>query len=1353
MRKSWMRLLGSILIFLVSQSISSVNATDASPPQFTQKHSARLNHFHYLGDSVKFKCMAHGKPAPKVHWYRNNVYLNYSYLHHMPRYDENEDEMMLEIKNIELRDKGTWHCRVWNNEGSVTRNFTLHIIDFCDFILKANVSVSELPLSCVCQWKMLKVERNEVDMSIVTDDVCKYFKKENENVILHRRTPCVGTCQPPTLSNAPDVSTVLYDNVLKYKDIANLTDGVPPEVILSQVSPNMPSVSNSSALPLPQGSTESSSEANKPIIIGINAKIEDMKEILERRPSALSNHLDTVDEADETENEEPITESDHIPTENAEAESITENANVVADEPLPSDKPAEIRALLTEQPDDEHEVDGTTLTSDDKVETTTRAGYWPGPRKLTNLAPYFRKVNFHGTEPVISPAGRTVVLSCKASGLPPPQIIWRKNDRELNEDSQRNTGSPYRFKKYTLEMQDVVESDSGVYYCEVFNKHGTIRHDFEVRIVDRSRSKPVMVPNVLMNQTVNVNQTANFTCKVMSETLPHFTWAKLLNINGSYINNSNPDEPRFNLLDAYFIPRARVYRDHRITVLSIKDVTIEDQGIYSCIAGNSLGLTMANATLTVNEFRPMTLPTEQLNPPSNFQFIIFIALVCLVLVIIAAIITYILYQRRQAKNRIQNLDDIGVLKRVVIRKKEPKDGEHYADLAANFEITVENVFRKHDSDVEYTGPADQLLYEVPTDEQWEIDRNLLERLTKIGEGAFGEVYKCTLKKNKDSRHGDLVAVKMLKEQATDKELITLVSEMQIFKIIGKHKNVLSLIGCSTGLGPLYVILELCRYGNLRDFLKSHCRDNSTAPSIMERCKSEDNCTYVEPDQVTEETPLDESIYSKIESQELVIKQLTLRDLVRFSTEIARGMQFLAAKKILHRDLAARNVLVADNYTMKISDFGLSRNLDNQSKNYYRKHGQGTLPVKWMAPESLDIEKHLYTMHSDVWSYGVTIWEIMSLGDQPYNNIQVAGLYEYLMSGKRMDCPRNCPEEVYNVMQSCWKWSPEERPSFGVIADYFDELMTWGTRNTSSTPSESSKSSKAAPDTPTFDESLVYDTPRAFVTPKAAPGMESFESFVRNHAENVREETPNDDSPLLNNRKSQLKTRYNRNRKPHSDRFYFNMETIQSQETETEAESEPNASETSRRSSDVQTNLLRNVPPREHEYVTMPPEHDYVTMHPEHDYVNGSAAVASNTPPKSSKTSLNRMHGIRNSHHSDSSTMDIELGAVVYSNTPSKKSSASNLSVHPTASASRTSSRNGFIQRSYSTESQTSSGRGGSSAMSSAEGLGGIGDLCQIEYTTLTTQPPPNNIAPMPTATPSTGLRSTSSKKSLNSIKR
>lgn len=172
----------------------------------------------------------------------------------------------------------------------------------------------------------------------------------------------------------------------------------------------------------------------------------------------------------------------------------------------------------------------------------------------------------------------------------------------------------------------------------------------------------------------------------------------------------------------------------------------------------------------------------------------------------------------------------------------------------------------------------------------------------------------------------IVAVKMLKEGHTDQDVKNLVCEMEVMKMIGVHINIINLLGCCCKDGPLYVLVEYAEHGNLRDFLRKH-RPNAY------------------PDEVKEQ-----------ENQ-----TLTQKDLVSFSYQIARGMEYLASRKCIHRDLAARNVLVSDDFIMKIADFGLARDLHSQD--YYRKTTDGRLPVKWMAPESL-FDK-VYDAQSDV----------------------------------------------------------------------------------------------------------------------------------------------------------------------------------------------------------------------------------------------------------------------------------------------------------------------------------------------------------------------------------------------------
>lgn len=140
---------------------------------------------------------------------------------------------------------------------------------------------------------------------------------------------------------------------------------------------------------------------------------------------------------------------------------------------------------------------------------------------------------------------------------------------------------------------------------------------------------------------------------------------------------------------------------------------------------------------------------------------------------------------------------------------------------------------------------------------------------------------------------------------------------------------------------------------------------------------------------------------------------------------------------IHRDLAARNVLVSDDYVMKIADFGLAR--DIQDTEYYRKNTNGRLPIKWMAPESL--QEKFYDSQSDVWSFGVLLWEIMTFGDQPYPNIMSAEeLYSYLITGNRMEKPARCSLNIYMLMRQCWIFEAASRPTFNEIVENLDKIL-------------------------------------------------------------------------------------------------------------------------------------------------------------------------------------------------------------------------------------------------------------------------------------------------------------------------
>ena len=146
------------------------------------------------------------------------------------------------------------------------------------------------------------------------------------------------------------------------------------------------------------------------------------------------------------------------------------------------------------------------------------------------------------------------------------------------------------------------------------------------------------------------------------------------------------------------------------------------------------------------------------------------------------------------------------------------------------------------------------------------------------------------------------------------------------------------------------------------------------------------------------------------------------------------MEYLASKRCVHRDLAARNVLVCEDNVLKIADFGLARNIQGD---YYRKTTDGRLPIKWMALESLSGQ--MYTSQSDVWSYGVVLWELMTLGRSPYHGINAYDLQRLLEGGYRMSKPYNCSPEIYSLMRQCWQADPNQRPTFSQLAVELDRL--------------------------------------------------------------------------------------------------------------------------------------------------------------------------------------------------------------------------------------------------------------------------------------------------------------------------
>lgn len=350
----------------------------------------------------------------------------------------------------------------------------------------------------------------------------------------------------------------------------------------------------------------------------------------------------------------------------------------------------------------------------------------------------------------------------------------------------------------------------------------------------------------------------------------------------------------------------------------------------------------------------------------------------------------------------------------------------------------------------------------------------------LGAGAFGKVVEATAFGLGKEDAVMKVAVKMLKSTAHADEKEALMSELKIMSHLGQHENIVNLLGACTHGGPVLVITEYCCYGDLLNFLRRKA-EAMLGPSLSPGQDPEGDSSYKNihlekkyvrrdsgfssqgVDTYVEMRPVSTSSNDSFFKQDLdkeASRPLELWDLLHFSSQVAQGMAFLASKNCIHRDVAARNVLLTSGHVAKIGDFGLARDIMNDS-NYVVK-GNARLPVKWMAPES--IFDCVYTVQSDVWSYGILLWEIFSLGLNPYPGILVNNkFYKLVKDGYQMAQPVFAPENIYSIMQSCWDLEPTKRPTFQQICFLLQEQARLERREQdyANLPSSSSSSSSSS----------------------------------------------------------------------------------------------------------------------------------------------------------------------------------------------------------------------------------------------------------------------------------------------------